>query len=129
MMIESGDSAQRTVLVVDDDPFIVSFIESALEDEGYLVLTTGSESALRIARDHHPDVILLDIMMPGLDGVEVSRLLRSEPITASIPIIVMSAQDRLRKASSTSFANDKLPKPFDLDQLFSIVARWTRSIE
>ncbi len=129
MTVNSGRSARGTVLIVDDDRFIIDFIESALQDEGYLVFATVGESAVQIARDLHPDMILLDIMMPGMGGAEISRRLRDDPTTASIPIIVMSAQDRLRNASLIAFADDRLPKPFDLDRLYSIVAQWTRPIE
>jgi len=114
-----------TVLVVDDDPFIVDFLETALEDEGYLVLAAVNGGALPLARDLHPDIILLDIMMPGMDGVEVSQRLRADPVTADIPIVVMSAQDRLRATSTLMQVDDRLPKPFDLDRLYAIVARWT----
>lgn len=116
--------AKGTVLVVDDDPFIIDFLEAALEDEGYSVLATVDGDALQIAHDLHPDVILLDIMMPGMDGVEVSRRLRDDPATADIPIIVMSAQDRLRATAALMPVNDRLPKPFDLTKLFSTVAQW-----
>jgi CheY-like chemotaxis protein len=79
------------VLVVDDDPSIIDFLETALEDEGYLVLASVGADSLLVAHDVHPDVILLDINMPGMDGVEVSQRLREDPVTADIPIIVMSA--------------------------------------
>lgn len=116
--------SKGTVLVVDDDPFIVDFIETALQDEGYQVLSAVNGGALRVAHDLHPDVILLDIMMPGMDGVEVSQRLRADPDTAEIPIVVMSAQDRLRATSTSMAVNDRLPKPFDLDRLYATVARW-----
>ena len=119
--------AKGLVLVVDDDPFIVDFIETALEDEGYQVLTTVNGGALQLARDLHPDVILLDIMMPGMDGVEVSRRLRADPVTADIPIVVMSAQDRLRATAALMPINDRLPKPFDLERLYETVARWSQA--
>ena len=116
--------AKGTVLVVDDDPYIVDFLETALEDEGYSVLATVNGEALQIAHDVHPDVILLDIMMPGMDGVEVSHRLRDDPATADIPIIVMSAQDRLRATAALMPVNDRLPKPFDLVNLYATVAQW-----
>ncbi len=119
--------AKGTVLVVDDDPFIVDFLEAALEDEGYHVLTTVNGGAIPLARDQHPDVILLDIMMPGMDGIEVSQRLRQDPVTANIPIIVMSAQDRLRTTSALVQSDDRLPKPFDLDRLYATVARWAKT--
>ena len=116
-----------TVLVVDDDPLIVDFLEMALEDVGYQVLATFGGDALPLARDHQPAVILLDINMPGMDGMEVSRRLRDDPATAAIPIIVMSAQDRLRATGPLMPVDDRLPKPFELAVLYQKVARWARA--
>jgi CheY-like chemotaxis protein len=113
-----------TVLVVDDDPDILDFLEAALQDRGYKVLVAINGGALALAQEGRPDLILLDIMMPGMDGVEVSRRLRADPSTATIPIVVMSAQDRLRSYSTGMSADDRLAKPFELDDLYSMVARW-----
>src|SRR5438067_4841463 len=115
-----------TVLVVDDDPAIVRFLVDALESEGYHVLATIDGQALPLARDMQPDVILMDLMMPGMDGVEVSRRLHEDPVTASIPIIAMSAQHRLH-ATAGLMVNDRLAKPFDLAHLYATVAHWTNA--
>ncbi|MDB5077198.1 MAG: two component transcriptional regulator, winged helix family [Chloroflexi bacterium] len=115
------------VLVVDDDPDIIEVVRVALEDEGYQVLAAVNGAALPIARERHPNVILLDIMMPGMDGIEVSRMLRADPRTADIPIIAMSAHDRLRSIGAKMAVNDGLPKPFMLNQLFEKVAHWMES--
>ncbi len=117
--------SKGTVLVVDDDPDIIDFLENALEDAGYLVLAAGGAESLGVAHETQPDVILLDINMPGMDGVEVSQRLRANPMTADIPIVVMSAQDRLRTTGALMPVNDRLPKPFDLARLYEVVARWT----
>ncbi len=114
----------KTILVVDDDPSITAFVRMALEDEGYRVATTVGGQTMQLARDLRPAVILLDIAMPGMDGVEVSERLRDDPRTAAIPIIVMSAQDRLQAPSTRMHADDRLPKPFDLDHLYQKVERW-----
>ena len=114
----------KTVLVVDDDPCIVDFVRMALEDEGYTVVTAVSGHTMGVARDLRPAVILLDIAMPDMDGVEVSKCLRRDPRTAGIPIIVMSAQDRLRAVTALMPVNDRLPKPFELDHLYKKVAYW-----
>ncbi len=114
-----------TILVVDDDPFIVEMLETALEEEGYHVLASVDGEALPLAHDLHPDLILLDINMPGMDGVEVSQRLRDDPATADIPIIAMSAQSRLRATGPLMPVNDRLSKPFDLDRLYAAVARWS----
>ncbi len=112
------------VLVVDDDPDIIDFQEGALEDAGYLVLAAVGAEALGVAHETQPAVILLDINMPGIDGVEVSQRLRDDPVTAGIPIVVMSAQDRLRATGPLMPINDRLPKPFELARLYEVVARW-----
>ena len=115
---------KTTVLVVGDDPDIVDLIETALEDRGYLVLGTVDGDAMQIAHDFQPAVILLDINMPGMDGVEVSHQLRADPVTAGIPIIVMSAQQRLRATAPLMDVNDRLSKPFGLADLYRVVERW-----
>ena len=118
---------QKVVLVVDDDAMIVELLETALEDEGYLVLAAVGAAALQIAHDAQPAVILLDINMPGMDGVEVSRRLHDDPATERIPIIVMSAQDRLRATGPLMPVNDRLPKPFEIQTLYDKVARWAHT--
>ena len=119
--------SDSTVLVVDDDPTIVCFLREALEDEGYEVVTAVDGAALPVAHDLHPSVILLDAAMPGMDGLEVSRRLRADPVTALIPIIAMSAQHNLEAAVARMPVNDRLPKPFELDQLYDTVARWAHA--
>jgi CheY-like chemotaxis protein len=114
-----------TVLVVDDDPAVAGFIEEALTREGYRVATTVGAQTLRLAVTLHPDVILLDILMPGMDGIEVSQGLRANPATAEIPIVAISG-DAVRINSLLLPVNDQLSKPFALEDLLSVVARWAK---
>lgn len=116
--------AKGTILVVDDDPFIVELVETALQEVGYEVCSAVNEAAVQLARDVHPNAILLDIMMPGLDGVEISRRLRADETTADIPIIAMSAHSRLQTAASAMQADDQLEKPFALEHLYTTVDQW-----
>ncbi len=120
------DETRATILVVDDDPTIVDVLRAALEDEGYAVLMAVNGGALPLARQAQPQVILLDIMMPGMDGVEVSKRLRADPATAAIPIVAMSATSNLTALASQMPVDDRLPKPFDLDGVFAVVERWTQ---
>lgn len=113
-----------TVLVVDDDEAIIEFVQMALEDDGYRVLTAVNGAALQLAHDEHLDLILLDIMMPVMDGVEISRRLRADAHTANIPIVVMSAHSRLRSTAHTMQVDDRLSKPFELSDLYNTVERW-----
>jgi CheY-like chemotaxis protein len=113
-----------TVLVVDDDPLITAFLRAALESEGYRVSTAVDGAALRVAHEVQPALILLDIMMPGMDGVEVSRRLRADPATAHIPIVVISAVGHLHALAAEMPVNDRLGKPVKLDDLYRVVERW-----
>src|SRR5215204_4224430 len=82
-----------TVLVVDDDDRLVSSVRRVLAYEGYRVLTatTGTEG-LKLARDEAPDLIILDVMLPGLDGLEVARRIQAG---GGVPLLMLSARDRI----------------------------------
>src|SRR5579862_7326700 len=81
------------VLVVDDDPVVVDLLRVNFEIEGYDVLTaTGGEAGMGRARESRPDVIVMDVMMSGVDGLEVASRLKSDPATRAIPIVLLSAK-------------------------------------
>ncbi len=113
-----------TVLVVDDDPLIVELLWDMLECDEYRVETVMGAATPGVARDLRPDVILLDIHMPGMDGTEVCRLLRADPLTAAIPVIALSAAHNLHAHAAEMTADDYLPKPFELAELLAKVAAW-----
>ncbi len=119
-----GPTGRGTILVIDDDPFIVDLLEALLEEKGYRVLAALGEEALHLARETQPDVILTDLMMPTVDGVQMSRLLRADPATTAIPIVAMSAQMNLRATSELIPVDGRLAKPFDLDLLYRTIAQW-----
>ena len=113
-----------SVLVIDDDPSTTAFPEAALEGVGYHVQTAVHGDALQLPHHQPPAAILLDPVMPPMDGIEVRWRLRADPVTADIPIIVMSAQQRLDRTADRMPVNDRLPKPFTLAELYATVARW-----
>ncbi len=125
--LQQAVKARGTVLVIDDDPAIVAFLTAALHEDGYHVLATENHDALQVARTQHPDVILLDLMMPEMDGREMSRCLRADRATADIPIVAMSGHERLRASAREMAVDDQLPKPFELAQLYDTVERWMRT--
>ena len=85
-------ASEYKVLIVDDVPTNVMLVQAILKKEGYTLLTCDSGTkALRIANEKHPNLILLDIMMPEMDGYEVLQHLKSNPETTDIPVIIMSA--------------------------------------
>ncbi len=84
----------KKILVVDDDAKIVELVKLYLVREGYIVLTAyDGDEALRMAREHRPDLMILDIMLPGIDGLEVCRKLRA---ACSVPIILLTAKTSRR---------------------------------
>ena len=107
----------RRVLVVDDEPHVRGFIMLILEDEGFSVDTaTDGCEALTKARALAPDVVLLDLIMPILDGAGFLRECRVDPACGHVPILVMSAGDEPTEVNTLG-AQRVLMKPFDLDRL------------
>ena len=115
-----------TVLVVDDAPGIVHLLQLLLEQADYRVVTAVGEAVLPLAREVRPDVILLDVMMPGPDGVELGASLHADPATANIPVIAISALHhlKLRMQAVQMRAVDCVQKPFDLDDVLQRVEKW-----
>jgi len=109
------------ILVVDDDPEIVSFVKRGLAYEGYKVDTAadGAE-ALTKARESEPDLVVLDVMMPEIDGIEVSKRLREG---SDVPILMLTAKGTVsdKVAGFASGADDYLVKPFAFDELLARV--------
>src|SRR5438270_3330228 len=101
-----------TILIADDDPKITDMLRRTLAYEGYAVLTAADgKEALAQAQAHHPDLVVLDWMMPGLSGLEVARRLRA---AAGMPILMLTARDAIedRVAGLDGGADDYLVKPF-----------------
>ncbi len=110
------------VLVVDDDPDILDAICDILEAEGYRVARARhGQEALAQVDGERPDVILLDLMMPVMDGVAFAQALRLRPAASSVPIVVISADGNPQRAASVG-AIGYLAKPFDIEALLSQVA-------
>ena len=85
---------KQTILVVDDEKDIQKLIQYNLEKEGYTVFLAGTgETGLEIAKARRPDFVILDLMLPGIDGLEVCRLIRSDKLTQSVPILMLTAKN------------------------------------
>lgn len=110
------------ILIVDDDPTIRSVLEALLEDEGFDPVTaTNGQEALRIVADDRPALILMDLMMPVMSGVDAVRVLKEDPQTADIPVIAMSAGFILRESIEDLLADGIIAKPFELDALIASI--------
>jgi two-component system alkaline phosphatase synthesis response regulator PhoP len=122
----------RTILVVDDEPRIVDLARDYLEHAGFAVLTaTDGPTALATARDKAPDLVVLDLGLPGLDGLDVTRQLRQGQSTSALPIVMLTARDdELDKLLGLELgADDYLTKPFSPRELVARVRAVLRRSE
>lgn len=112
------------ILIVDDEPSVADLIEVILREEGYVVaVARDGAQGLMLARDWRPDLILMDVMLPSVDGGTAIRRLKAEPATAGIPIVAMSAGRNLRQLTGDlEDADGALAKPFDIEALLAQVA-------
>ncbi|MBM3150995.1 MAG: response regulator transcription factor [Chloroflexi bacterium] len=105
------------ILIIEDDPAILKLLQRGLQYEGYQVdVATDGRAGLNLARDRHPDLVILDWMLPGMDGLEVCRRLR---LGGGLPILMLTAKDTIedRVQGLDAGADDYLVKPFNLDEL------------
>jgi two-component system phosphate regulon response regulator PhoB len=105
----------RTLLVADDEAGVRALVRMTLEGESLEILEAADgEQAVAMAREHHPDVVLLDVMMPGRSGFDVCRDLKADPSTAGITIILLTAraQNADREEGQAAGADDYFTKPF-----------------
>ena len=119
----------KTVLVVDDEPQIVQLLRDYLEHSGFAVLNAGDgPTALRIARTQHPDLVILDLGLPGLDGLDVTRSLRRD---GAVPIIMLTARDDEsdKLVGLELGADDYMTKPFSPKELVARVRAVLRRVE
>ena len=111
---------KKKILVVDDEEDILHFLELVLQEKGYAVATaSGGHEALTKAQVEQPDLVLLDVMMPQMDGWEVLKLLRVDESTAQIPVAMLSARTEAkdRVQGLQEGAIDYICKPFSLQEL------------
>ncbi len=116
----------RSIVVVDDDPEIVGMLSTRLKTRGYEVSSASDgNSALELCRRLLPDLVLLDVMMPGKSGWEVARALKTDPLTSKIKIVILTAiGEHVNDATSPIYGADAhVDKPFEFDKLERLLAR------
>ncbi len=121
------DTGVKTILVVEDNELNMKLFNDLLEVQGYKILQAGNgDDAYRLAMDHTPDLILMDIQLPERSGTEVARQMKSEPQLASVPIIAITAfamkddEERIRSAG----CDDYLAKPISVTEFLEKVKRY-----
>jgi CheY-like chemotaxis protein len=115
-----------SIVVVDDDPEIVGMLSTRLSTRGYKVTTANDgHSALETCRRLLPDLVLLDVMMPGKSGWEVARALKSDPLTAKIKIVMVTAiGEAMNDATSPIYGADAhMDKPFEFEKLEKVIVK------
>jgi len=117
-----------TILAVDDQPANLRLLDAVLSPRGYRVISASSgEQALELLSSSSPDLVLLDIVMPGIDGYEVCRRIRSAPETAFLPVVMITASGHQEKTRAIEAgADDFVSKPFDQSELLARVASLAR---
>ncbi len=121
-IIQEINMARETILIVDDEEDIIELIKYNLKNEGYDILTafTG-EQAIKIARQSLPDLIVLDLMLPGIDGLEVTKFLKNSAQTKELPIVMLTAKGEESDIVTglELGANDYISKPFSPKELLA----------
>ena len=125
-------ATKKRILVVDDERDLVELIAYNLQRNGYEVLTApDGQAALDAARRQRPDLIILDLMLPGIDGTEVARQLRADPITAHVPVIMLTAKsEEIDVVVGLALgADDYITKPFSMKILLARLSTVLRRSE
>ena len=116
---------QLTVLVIDDEPPLRDLVRDYLAREGFRVVTAADGlTAVEMARAHQPDIVVLDLMLPGIDGLEATRRIRADPALRDTPVIALTAlaMPGDRERCLEAGANDYLTKPVSLRTLLRAIA-------
>lgn len=116
----------RQVWIVDDDNSILEVVQVVLNHAGYNTQVIAEADCVfeKLHNEPHPDVILLDILMSGIDGREISQKIKQNPETKHIPIIILSADTRLEEKTQEAGADDFLRKPFNIEELVNIIEKY-----
>jgi len=122
-----NEASQKTILVIDDDIITQNMLRTTLANAGYSVrVASTGEEGIRMAKEKPPSVIILDIMMPGLDGGEVANILKKDPATKDIPIIFLSSliSEKEEKIGSRNDTISFLSKPYNRDKLLNEIRKY-----
>jgi len=118
---------RKKLLLVDDEEGLTDLLKSIFEPRGFTCMTAGDgEEALKIAREKHPSLIILDLVMPKMDGIDTYKALKADRKTKDIPVLVYTAQDPevvIKKGEDALDVIDFILKPFDTRSLISVVEK------
>ena len=121
-----------TILIVDDSPTAIAVLTKTLEPTGYNIISAeNAEDGIDLAKSKKPDVILMDVIMPGLNGFQATRILRKDEATSEIPIIIISGSEQATEKfwGLRVGANGFLSKPADREELFHLLGEHLPKVE
>jgi len=111
------------VLVADDKPDILDVLQQILETEGYdVVTTTDGKEVLHLMHTEQPDLLLLDVWLPGCDGIEICRQIKQQEILWHIPVLLLSADRDVQQIAAQANADGSIQKPFQMSTLLTAIA-------
>jgi CheY-like chemotaxis protein len=128
-MRDMAAASAHPILIAEDDASVLGFFVKVLSKHGYLVQTaTRGDDALAMIRKHRPRLVLLDVLMPGLDGKEICKKMRADAETAQIPVVLMSALDEssLHALAAQTGASDYISKPVTMADLLAMVEKYAQ---
>ncbi len=117
----------ENILIIDDDPSTTRLLEVLLTREGFNILSENlGEKALATSQNFNPNLIILDLMMPGIDGLQICRALKKDPVLGEVPVIMFSAvnEEILKSQARDAGVNDYITKPIHPDELVSRIRMW-----
>ncbi len=116
----------KKILVIDDDPAILEVVSIILKENGYSVLTPDGRDLVGKIKKNQPDVIFLDLLMPGVSAEELTKKLKSDIKTKNIPVLILSALNDIDQRAKKIGADGFLPKPFGIEDLLKTIERHIR---
>lgn len=118
-------TSNKIILVADDDPGILEVINIILSDRGYEVITVDNPKVIsKTIKKNHPNLILMDLWMSGMDGQKVTKILKEKSSSQHLPVIIISALNEGEKIAMDAGANGFLAKPFEIEDLLAIVEKY-----
>ncbi|MFH1768401.1 MAG: response regulator [Candidatus Omnitrophota bacterium] len=117
--------AKKKILLIDDEPQLVNVVKTRLEDKNYHVITAfDGEEGLRKVKEELPDLIVVDIIMPNMDGYTFVKELRADSQTKQIPVIVLTGRDKMKDLFEIEGIKDYVVKPFEGDKLLEKIEKY-----
>ena len=125
--VSLADEESKDVLVVEDESYLCELIADVLESEGHIARkASNGQEAIELIREHPPQLILLDLMMPVMNGWEFMQALRDNPEWDGIPVVLITAVYDVKRTKMQTEAKAVLTKPFDIDDVIQIVRTYAR---